>query len=227
MRKLLLLLFSALFVLSAQAEDVLRLMTYNVRNANGMDGICNYQRVANVINNARPDIVAIQELDSMTARSNRTDVLKELAERTQLHPCFAPAIDYDGGKYGIGILSKETPLRVQTFALPGREEARTLLVAEFPEYVFACTHLSLTEEDRMKSLEILKSVAANTRKPFFLAGDFNSDAAPALSKIEEYIPDTFQPEAAHLSGFRTEGDARLPDCSETGNALLLLSTRPG
>ena len=75
MRKLLLLLFSALFVLSAQAEDVLRLMTYNVRNANGMDGICNYQRVANVINNARPDIVAIQELDSMTARSNRTDVL--------------------------------------------------------------------------------------------------------------------------------------------------------
>lgn len=112
MRKLLLLLFSALFVLSAQAEDVLRLMTYNVRNANGMDGICNYQRVANVINNARPDIVAIQELDSMTARSNRTDVLKELAERTQLHPCFTPAIDYDGGKYGIGILSKETPLRV-------------------------------------------------------------------------------------------------------------------
>nr|WP_182423145.1 hypothetical protein [Bacteroides fragilis] len=36
MRKLLLLLFSALFVLSAQAEDVLRLMTYNVRNANGV-----------------------------------------------------------------------------------------------------------------------------------------------------------------------------------------------
>lgn len=46
-------------MLSAQAEDVLRPMTYNVRNANGMDGICNYQRVANVINNARPDIVAI------------------------------------------------------------------------------------------------------------------------------------------------------------------------
>lgn len=189
MRKLLLLLFSALFVLSAQAEDVLRLMTYNVRNANGMDGICNYQRVANVINNARPDIVAIQELDSMTARSNRTDVLKELAERTQLHPCFAPAIDYDGGKYGIGILSKETPLRVQTFALPGREEARTLLVAEFPEYVFACTHLSLTEEDRMKSLEILKSVAANTRKPFFLAGDFNSDADSGFIKD---LKSTFQ-----------------------------------
>lgn len=96
MKKLILLLFSALFVLSAQAGDVLRLMTYNVRNARGMDNSCNYQRVANVINNARPDVVAVQELDSMTARSNGTDVLRELAERTQLHPYFAPAIDYDG-----------------------------------------------------------------------------------------------------------------------------------
>lgn len=40
-------------MLSAQAGDVLRLMTYNVRNARGMDNSCNYQRVANVINNAR------------------------------------------------------------------------------------------------------------------------------------------------------------------------------
>ena len=40
MKKLVLLLFSALFVLSAQAGDVLRLMTYNVRNARGMDNSC-------------------------------------------------------------------------------------------------------------------------------------------------------------------------------------------
>ena len=189
MKKLILLLFSALFVLSAQAGDVLRLMTYNVRNARGMDNSCNYQRVANVINNARPDVVAVQELDSMTARSNGTDVLRELAERTQLHPYFAPAIDYDGGKYGIGLLAKEAPLRLQTFALPGREEARTLIVAEFPEYIFGCTHLSLTEEDRMKSLEILKSVAVSAEKPFFLAGDFNSDAGSGFIKE---LKNTFQ-----------------------------------
>lgn len=189
MKKLVLLLFSALFVLSAQAGDVLRLMTYNVRNARGMDNSCNYQRVANVINNARPDVVAVQELDSMTTRSNGADVLRELAERTQLHPYFAPAIDYDGGKYGIGLLAKEAPLRLQTFALPGREEARTLIVAEFPEYIFGCTHLSLTEEDRMKSLEILKSVATSAEKPFFLAGDFNSDADSGFIKE---LKNTFQ-----------------------------------
>lgn len=31
-----------------------------------MDNVQNFQRVANVVNNACPDAVAIQELDSMT-----------------------------------------------------------------------------------------------------------------------------------------------------------------
>lgn len=41
----------------------------------------------------------------------------------------------------------------------------------------------------MKSLEILKSVAADTRKPFFLAGDFNSDADSGFIKD---LKSTFQ-----------------------------------
>ena len=36
-----------------------------------MDDICSFQRVANVINNASPDVVAIQEVDSMTRRTDR------------------------------------------------------------------------------------------------------------------------------------------------------------
>lgn len=105
MKKTLFLAVTALLTLSsAQAQNTLRLMTYNIKNANGMDNVQNFQRVANVINNACPDAVAIQELDSMTNRSGKTYVLGEIAERTQMHAYFAPAIDYDGGKYGIGLL---------------------------------------------------------------------------------------------------------------------------
>ena len=64
---------------------MLRLMTYNIKNANGMDDICNFQRVANVINNVSPDVVAIQEVDSMTNRSRQKYVLGEIAERTQMY----------------------------------------------------------------------------------------------------------------------------------------------
>lgn len=182
MKKNLLFIFAVLFTFSAQAQNTLKLMSYNIKNANGMDNVCNFQRIANVINNASPDVVAIQEVDSMTNRSGQKYVLGEIAERTQMHGYFAPAIDYDGGKYGIGLLTKQVPLRLQTLPLPGREEARTLILAEFVDYIYCCTHMSLTEEDRMKSLELVKAFTSSSTKPLFLAGDMNAEPESGFIK---------------------------------------------
>lgn len=182
MKKNLLFIFAALFIFSAQAQNTLKLMSYNIKNANGMDYVCNFQRIANVINNTSPDVVAIQEVDSMTNRSGQKYVLGEIAERTQMHGYFAPAIDYDGGKYGIGLLTKQVPLRLQSLPLPGREEARTLILAEFADYIYCCTHMSLTEEDRMKSLELVKAFTSSSTKPLFLAGDMNAEPESGFIK---------------------------------------------
>ena len=182
MKKNLLFIFAALFIFSAQAQNTLKLMSYNIKNANGMDNVCNFQRIANVINNTSPDVVAIQEVDSMTNRSGQKYVLGEIAERTQMHGYFAPAIDYDGGKYGIGLLTKQVPLRLQTLPLPGREEARTLILAEFADYIYCCTHMSLNEEDRMKSLELVKAFTSSSTKPLFLAGDMNAEPESGFIK---------------------------------------------
>lgn len=182
MKKNLLFIFAALFTFSAQAQNTLKLMSYNIKNANGMDNVCNFQRIANVINNASPDVVAIQEVDSMTNRSGQKYVLGEIADRTQMHGYFAPAIDYDGGKYGIGLLTKQVPLRLQTLPLPGREEARTLILAEFTDYIYCCTHMSLTEEDRIKSLELVKAFTSSSTKPLFLAGDMNAEPESGFIK---------------------------------------------
>ena len=182
MKKNLLFIFAALFIFSAQAQNTLKLMSYNIKNANGMDNVCNFQRIANVINNTSPDVVAIQEVDSMTNRSGQKYVLGEIAERTQIHGYFAPAIDYAGGKYGIGLLTKQVPLRLQSLPLPGREEARTLILAEFADYIYCCTHMSLTEEDRMKSLELVKAFTSSSTKPLFLAGDMNAEPESGFIK---------------------------------------------
>ena len=77
MKKIFLLISVILFIFPVQAQHTLRLMTYNIKNANGMDDICSFQRVANVINNASPDVVAIQEVDSMTRRSGQKYVLQK------------------------------------------------------------------------------------------------------------------------------------------------------
>lgn len=187
MKKNLLLIIATLFIFPLQAQNTLKLMTYNIKNANGMDDVCDFQRVANVINNASPDVVAIQEVDSMTNRSGQKYVLGEIAERTQMHAYFAPAIDYDGGKYGIGLLTRQVPVRLQTIPLPGREEARALILAEFEDYIYCCTHMSLTEEDRMESLKIVKSFTTPYKKPLFLTGDMNAE--PESDFIKELQKD--------------------------------------
>ena len=60
-----------------------RLMTYNVRNAIGTDGVTDYGRVASVISHYDPDVVALQELDSMTRRSGGRDLLACLSAATE------------------------------------------------------------------------------------------------------------------------------------------------
>lgn len=189
MKKTTILLCMLALAISAYSQDYLRLMSYNIRNTKGMDGIHNIQRIANVIINEAPDVVAVQELDSMTTRSGQKYVLGELADRTQMHAIYAPAISFQGGKYGIGILSRQKPMGIKIYPLPGREESRMLMVAEFKDYYFACTHLSLTEEDRLASLDIIKSSTKKSHKPYFLAGDLNDQPE---SKFIQALQQDFQ-----------------------------------
>lgn len=160
------------------------------KNGTGMDGKRDYDRTARVIAEAKPDVAALQELDSKTKRSGGKDTLQELAVRTKLTGTYAKAIDYSGGSYGVGLLSREKPLSVKRIPLPGREEARVLLMAEFKDYCFCVTHLSLTREDSNASIDMIAALAAECRKPFFIAGDFNltPGSEPIARMKKHFIP---------------------------------------
>ena len=164
-----------------QLEQAIQLsvMSYNVRHCAGMDLVVNYDRTAAVITEQQPDAVALQELDSMTGRSGQSYQLGELAKHTHYHPVFGSTIDYDGGKYGVGILTRELPLSTKRIPLPG-EEPRVLLVVELKDYVMACTHLDLEEEARLASVSLIVEEAQRWQKPFILAGDWNDTLGSAL-----------------------------------------------
>lgn len=184
------LLFSAVIPLLSFAQSIpakednsLRIMSYNVHNCIGMDNKMDYQRIANVITSVNPDVVALQELDSVTQRNKGIFALKEVANQALMHYTYAPAISFQGGKYGIGILSKEKPLNFRIIPLPGKEEQRTFLIAEFEKYIFCCTHLSLTEKDRDTSASIILNSVKQYAKPLFLAGDMNTEHDSKTQKI--------------------------------------------
>lgn len=165
-----------------QKKNQLNVLTYNVHNGIGMDKKTDYARIGRFIRRTGADIVAVQEVDSATRRSKGRYVLGEIAAEALMYPTFGPAIDFDGGKYGIGVLSREKPLSVNQVPLPGSEERRTLLVVEFEHYVMGCIHLSLTEKDLMASLPLIREEAKRHKKPFVLAGDWNAEPQSAFVK---------------------------------------------
>ncbi len=153
----------------------LKILSYNVRNCKGLDNATDFQRTADVIKRSKADCVALQELDSATQRLNNAVALNELAIRTKMFPVYRGSINYQGGKYGIGILTREKPIKTEAIPLPGKEEQRSLLIVEMKNYVFCCTHLSLTPADRITSVQMIAERLQKYSKPVFLAGDLNSE----------------------------------------------------
>ncbi len=173
----------------------IRLATYNTHRCEGWEtqtnvDRANYNNTAKVISLIDPDVIALQELDKFTTWHPH-DQLQELADRTGMKPCYCKTIDYRGGDYGIGILSKREPLHTVSGDLPGTE-ARKFFLAEFDDYIFIATHLChLETTNRAQSVEIINAyIAANYAsytKPIFLAGDFNESnmSSEMMVKLKE------------------------------------------
>lgn len=160
----------------------LRLLCYNVRNCVGLDDKFSPERIAKIIKDNDVEAVALQELDSVTKR-HPVDVLGELAELTGMYPTFGPSIDHQGGKYGIGVLTKQKPISHRRVPLPCRSEPRSLLIVELQDYYYCSTHLSLHEADRITSMGIIISELSKLNKPVILAGDFNDTRNSKAMKL--------------------------------------------
>lgn len=175
--------------IALQAQSV-RFMSYNIRNGKGMDNKTDNSRIVEVLKKAKPDLCAIEELDSVSKRVPLY-LLEEIAKEVGMNYYYCPAISFQGGKYGIGMLTRETPINIKRYALPGREERRALLVVEFADYIFCATHLSLTEADRIASLPVIMEAVADMEptKPLLIAGDFN--ATPDSEFIEQLSKDFY------------------------------------
>ncbi len=183
MRRLLVVLALVALGVSTISAKRVRVMSYNIHNCVGDDGIKSCKRCADIILDARPDVVAVQELDSMTTRNNYY-VLGEMAKQTGYHAYYGKTIPYKGGGYGIGVLTKNRALSVKFYKLPCRKEPRGLLLVEMRHYYLIATHLSLVKEDRLSSVEIIRDIVSKLDKPVFIAGDMN--AKPASETMQQF-----------------------------------------
>ena len=182
--------------ISAEEPVRIRVMTFNIYHGETMAGDFDLDRIARVIVDADPDMVALQEVDFLTDRARGMDLATELGLRTKMTPLFGGAMAYDGGEYGVAILSKYSFVASRNVGLPHSEgrEPRTALEAtvRLPSgdmIALVGTHLDhLRDEGErlMQARAIVEAFAGNT-VPTILAGDLNAEPdSETLSILREH-----------------------------------------
>jgi endonuclease/exonuclease/phosphatase family metal-dependent hydrolase len=162
-----------------------KVMTYNIHHCNppSKPDVIDMDAIVNVIRSADPDLVALQEVDVNTERSGAYDQAAEIAARLGMHHYFAKAIDYQGGYYGVAILSRYRLINPRTYALPlpdggeGRVMAMaSLKLPDSTSIMFASTHLDAQSNsaNRLAQAERIVEIAENDNLPLIIGGDFNA-----------------------------------------------------
>jgi endonuclease/exonuclease/phosphatase family metal-dependent hydrolase len=167
--------------------DTVRLLTYNVHTCIGMDGRLSPRRIARVIAQCDPDIVALQECDVRRLRTDGRDQVREIAEDLAMEFHFFPAVRTVEEEYGDAILSRHPMRLVRAAGLPGipdrpHLEPRGALWVEVEvdgrNIQVINTHLGLSNRERLAQVEALLGDEwlgkALSRGPCILCGDFNA-----------------------------------------------------
>ncbi|UPK70713.1 endonuclease/exonuclease/phosphatase family protein [Chitinophaga filiformis] len=184
---------------TGKQPDTLKVLSYNIHHANppSRPGLIDLDAIARVINEQQPDFVALQEVDVYTGRSGK-DVHEAdvLAAKTGMRAFFAKAIPYDGGEYGIAVLSRYPLKETHVYALPSvpgvEAEPRalctvTVTLADGRQLMMASTHLDVTKSDSNRILQTreISHILGQAAMPVILAGDMNAkEESKAISILD-------------------------------------------
>lgn len=162
------------------AQGTVRIAAYNIKHGEGMDGVVDLARAAEVLRALDADVITLQEIDRGVQRTVGVDQAAALGEMLGMDAYFGDFMPYQGGEYGMAVLSRLPVRRVENIRLPDGDEPRTGLeieVAVGPEgrpLSIVGIHLYRTVEERVAQAEALSEALDAREHPVVLAGDFNS-----------------------------------------------------
>jgi len=171
-------------------KKTLRIMTYNIHVGVGMDKKLDLQRIADVINREKPDLVGLQEVDRGVKRTEGKDEIAELAAMTRMDYAFAHNLDYQGGQYGVAILSRFLLQHVDHRMFENKREAerrgmlRVEVEVEGKRVNFVTTHLDYQYDDgRVFETEQMLGFLENVKGPLIVVADLNDEPTGGAYKL--------------------------------------------
>ena len=186
-----------------KANETIRVLCYNIHYGQGTDGIYDVERLAKVINQTRPDFVALQEVDVGVKRSGRVHQARRLAALTGMAVRFGPTQHYEGGLFGNAVLTRHAILDVHIQPLPYTEStperttyprgaiAVTVRTSDNERLRFISTHFQHNvPEDRVAEAQAINRLFAGDKDslPTILAGDMNArpEAEPVKTLLAKW-----------------------------------------
>ena len=173
--------------ISSGVKKSIKVMTYNVHHCNPPEkpGIIDVDAVAAVIKQQGADMAAVQEVDVNTGRSGKINQAQQLAVKFGFgFYYFGKAMDFDGGGYGVLLLSRYPLTDTATYSLPksgdkGGEPrvlaAATVALPNGRSVRFGSTHLeAYNNASRILRVKEISRIAGETVLPFIVAGDLNA-----------------------------------------------------
>jgi endonuclease/exonuclease/phosphatase family metal-dependent hydrolase len=170
-----------------------RIVTYNVHRCVGNDRRLDVGRVAQVLAELEPDIVALQELDVGRKRTGHVDQAHEIARRLDMACHFNAALTVEEERYGDAILTSLPERLIQVGPLPGHPaipqlEPRGALWVEVQiggaTVQIITTHLGLVPKEQQIQAAFLAGPAwlrhPNCQGPKIVLGDFNATATSVV-----------------------------------------------
>lgn len=165
-------------------------MTYNIHVGVGMDKKLDLQRIADVINGEHPDLIGLQEVDRGVKRTEGKDEIMELAKMTSMNYAFAHNLDFQGGAYGVAVLSRFPIENIEHRKYENLREAerRGMIRVEVKlgkEVIsFVTTHLDYQYEDgRVFETNQLLKFLQGVKGPLIVVGDFNDEPSGDAYKL--------------------------------------------
>lgn len=194
------------FMLQAdlQAQRI-SVLSYNIHIGQDAQNKDQLSAMADFIQSSGAALIGLQEVDSVCNRSGKVDQLALLKKRTGMHGVFSRHFAFDGGAYGLAVLSKYPidSVRHDRISLQsmGKQETRALLVVfvtvNKQPLAFATVHLDYRDaaSRKQQAQEIVQQFNSYTM-PVILTGDMNTEPkTAAIDVLNSVFQDCTQDQA--------------------------------